>query len=97
MALRLMAGDHDTTNSGHLPSTAPDLLRQIISDTLNKAPHQRPLPEAWTYVLGHAIEHAQHQQKLAAAAPSNVTLEALPPVPVVHSRPTSPSATKSLH
>src|SRR5271163_676374 len=60
LGLRLLAGDHDTKNPQHLPSTTPDLLRQIITDTLTNAPQQRPLPEAWTYVLGHAIEKAQH-------------------------------------
>ena len=54
LALRLVAGDHDTKNLQHIPSTTPGLLRQIITDTLSKAPQQRPLPEAWNYVLGHA-------------------------------------------
>ena len=62
------------------------MLRQIITDTLTNPPHQRPLPEAWTYVLGHAIEKAQHHQKTAAPAPVSVAPEA-PPTPVVHSRP----------
>ena len=63
LALRLLTGDHDTTNPEHLPATTPTQLRQIITDTLTNQPHQRPLPEAWTYVLGNAIEQAQHQQK----------------------------------
>ncbi|WP_419866371.1 hypothetical protein, partial [Mycobacterium kyorinense] len=50
LALRLLAGDHDTKNPHHLPPTTPELLRQIITDTLTNQPHQRPLPEAWTYV-----------------------------------------------
>ena len=92
LALRLLAGDHDTTNLQHIPSTTPGMLRQIITDTLTNQPHQRPLPEAWTYVLGHAIEHAQHRQKTAAAAPVSVAPDA-PAIPVVHSRPSSrPSA-----
>ncbi len=84
LALRLLTGDQDTTNPGHLPATTPALLRQIITDTLTKPPHQRPLPEAWTYVLGHAIEHAQHQQK---TPPPVGAPPAPPPIPTVHSRP----------
>ena len=52
LALRLLAGDHDTTNPQHLPSTTPSLLRQIITDTLTKQPHRRPLPEAWELRVG---------------------------------------------
>ena len=63
LALRLLTGDQDTTNPHHIPATTPAQLRQIITDTLTKQPHQRPLPEAWNFVLGNAIEHAQHQQK----------------------------------
>ncbi len=85
LALRLISGDQDTTNPAHLPSTTPGLLRQIITDTLSNAPHQRPLPEAWTYVLGNAIEEAQHQQ-LTSPAPAQAA-PAPPPRPVVHSRP----------
>jgi serine/threonine protein kinase len=94
LALRLVAGDHDTKNLQHIPSTTPGLLRQIITDTLSKAPQQRPLPEAWTYVLGHAIEQAQHQKKTATPTPTPVSVPpAPPPTPIVHSRPPSrPSA-----
>jgi serine/threonine protein kinase len=94
LALRLVAGHHDTKNLQHIPSTTPGLLRQIITDTLSKAPEQRPLPEAWNYVLGHAIEQAQHQMKTARPAPTPVSTAPLPPpTPVVHSRPsTRPSA-----
>jgi DNA-binding beta-propeller fold protein YncE len=90
LALRLLTGSQDTTNPQHLPATTPSLLRQIITDTLTNAPHQRPLPDAWTYVLGNAIEHAQHHRKTASAAavPVNVAADS-PPVPVVHSRPPS--------
>jgi eukaryotic-like serine/threonine-protein kinase len=90
LALRLITGDHDTTNPAHLPPSTPTQLRQIITDTVTNAPAMRPLPEAWTYVLGHAIEHAQHQQK----TPTPIsTAPAPPPTPVVHSRPTGrPSA-----
>ena len=92
LALRLLVGDHDTKNPQHLPATTPSMLRQIITDTLTNPPRQRPLPEAWTYVLGHAIEDAQHRQKTAAAAaPVSVALEP-PSVPTVRSRPTERSA-----
>jgi serine/threonine protein kinase len=89
VAVRLFAGDQDTKNPDHLPSTTPAMLRQIITDTLTNAPQNRPLPEAWSYVLGHAVEQAQHQKKLAKApAPVAPT----PPlVPVVRSRPSAHS------
>ncbi len=89
LALRLLAGDHDTKNPDHLPTTTPNLLRQIITETLTNPRQQRPLPEAWTYVLGHAIEEAQHRQKAAAATAVRPGPET-PPVPVVHSRPSTP-------
>jgi serine/threonine protein kinase/sugar lactone lactonase YvrE len=89
LALRLLTGDHDTTNPGHLPAKTPALLRQIITDTLTNQPHQRPLPEAWTYVLGHAIEQAQHQKK---TTPPVSAPQAPPPTPIVHSRPPVHSA-----
>jgi eukaryotic-like serine/threonine-protein kinase len=92
LAVRLLAGDQDTKNPQHLPSATPSLLRQIITDTLNIEPQRRPLPEAWTYVLGHAIEEAQHHKKTAGAiAADSVALEP-PPTPVVHSRPTASKA-----
>ena len=85
VALRLFAGDQDTKNPDYLPSTTPAMLRQIITDTLTNAPQNRPLPEAWSYVLGHAVEQAQHQKKLVTApAPVAPTP---PVVPVVRSRP----------
>ena len=89
LALRLVTGDHDTTNPRHLPGDTAGQLRQIITDTLSKPPQQRPLPEAWTYVLGHAIEKAQLQQNNPAPAP---TAPAAPPIPVVRSRATPHSA-----
>jgi serine/threonine protein kinase len=89
LALRLLAGDHDTTNPQHLPSTTPSLLRQIITDTLTKQPQSRPLPEAWSYVLGNAIEEAQHRKK--TTAPASAPLAA-PETPTVRSRPAANSA-----
>jgi eukaryotic-like serine/threonine-protein kinase len=90
LALRLLAGDHDTTSPGHLPATTPTLLRQIITDTLTNPAHHRPLPEAWSYVLGHAIEETQHRTLAAAAATTELPVTALaaPEVPTVRSRPT---------
>ncbi len=93
LALRLMAGDFDTKNPQHLPSSTPGLVRQIITDTLNNQPHSRPLPEAWTYVLGNAVEQAQYRKKTAPSTTAPVTTPAPPPTPIVHSRSTSrPSA-----
>ena len=89
LALRLLAGDHDTTNPQHLPATTPELLGQVITDTLSNPPQRRPLPDAWTYVLGHAIEAAQHRQKTATPTPVS-TAAAPPPTPQVHSRPSTP-------
>jgi serine/threonine protein kinase len=93
LALRLVAGHHETKSLQNLPATTPGLLRQVITDTLSKAPQQRPLPEAWSYVLGHAIEQAQHQQKSAPSSTPVSVPPAPPPTPIVHSRPSSrPSA-----
>jgi serine/threonine protein kinase len=90
LALRLLAGDHDSTNPAHLPATTPALLRQIITDTVTKPPHQRPLPEAWTYVLGHAIEEAQHRILTAPTTPVSAAVGiAAPQIPTVHSRPSA--------
>ena len=89
LGLRLLAGDHDTTNPAHLPSTTPGLLRQIITETLTRQPQSRPLPEAWNYVLGQAIEEAQYRTK--TATPASAALAA-PEIPVVHSRPSGGSA-----
>jgi serine/threonine protein kinase len=92
LALRVLVGDHDTTNPQHLPATTPDLVRQAITDTLTNPPQRRPLPDAWNYVLGNAIEQAQHQRKTATAAPVSTPPAAPPSIPVVRSRPTPHSA-----
>jgi serine/threonine protein kinase len=87
LALRLLAGDQNTTNVQHIPSTTPGTLRQIITDTMNTAPQRRPLPDVWNYVLGNAIEEAQHRQKMTAV-PAPVSAAPAPPeLPIVHSRP----------
>jgi hypothetical protein len=94
LALRLLAGDQDVKTPQHIPSTAPTSLRQIISDTLDHPPQKRPLPATWTYVLGHAIEEAQHRKKTAPAiAPTS-----LAPVtsrPVASAPPTAAPAQDS--
>ncbi len=99
LAMRLLAGDQDTRNPQHLPSTTPGSMRQIITDTLTNAPQQRPLPEAWSYVVGDAIEQAQYRKKLSTApnlaAPSDAP--APPPIPIVHSRPTAQSKPSAVH
>jgi hypothetical protein len=88
LALRLLTGDHDTTNPRHLPATTPALLRQVITDTLTKQPHQRPLPEAWNYVLTSAIKHAQLQPPTTTPDPKLLgTAPPSPPIPIVYSRP----------
>jgi eukaryotic-like serine/threonine-protein kinase len=89
LALRLCAGDHDTINPDHLPATTPVLLRQLVIDTLTKPPQQRPLPEAWSYVLGHAIEEAQHRKLSAPTTPVPAAGIAAPEIPTVHSRPSA--------
>ena len=76
-------------NPAHLPSTTPGLLRQIITETLTRQPQSRPLPEAWSYVLGQAMEEAQYRTKAAGQASAPL---AAPEIPVVHSRPSGGSA-----
>lgn len=92
LALRLLAGDHDSTNPAHIPQATPDLLRQTITDALASSPHRRPLPDAWTYVLGHAVEHAQHSKKISSAARAAGTGPAPPSIPVVRTRPAAHSS-----
>jgi serine/threonine protein kinase len=58
LALRLLVGDHDTTNPRRLPPTKPNMLRQIITDTLEKQPGRRPLPDTWA-ALG-LFSHGSH-------------------------------------
>ncbi len=96
LAVRLLAGDQSTTDPQHLPATTPPLLRQVITDTLNNQPQRRPLPEAWSYVLGNAVELARHAK--VTVAPGGPE-PAPPPIPTprcrqrVHSvPPVRPSA-----
>jgi serine/threonine-protein kinase len=94
LALRLLAGDHDTTNPAHLPPTTPALLRQLITDTVTSDAERRPLPQAWTYVLGHAIEEAQHRTLTTPTTPAATAVAiAAPEVPTLRSRP--PAGTKA--
>jgi serine/threonine protein kinase len=93
LALRLVTGDQDTKNPQHLPAATPTLLRQIITDTLNSEPNKRPLPEAWSYILGHAIELAQHDKLTTATQSPTITPLTPPTVPVLRSRPSKPSPT----
>ena len=84
LALRLLAGDQDTRSIERIPARTPSLLRQIITDTLTKEPARRPLPAAWNYVLGHAVEEAQHRM---ASAPPLVPEPAADEPVQVRSRP----------
>jgi serine/threonine protein kinase len=88
LALRLLAGDQNTTNPQHLPATTPNMLRQLITDTLTNPPARRPLPQAWSSLLASAIETTQHQQKTTTPDPTNTALPP-PDIPVLHSRPTT--------
>jgi hypothetical protein len=90
LALRLIAGDQDSTNPAHLPAATPTLLRQIITDTLSNPPATRPLPEAWTYVLGHAIEQAQHDKLTAAKTTVLAGPTTALSVPTVRTRASAP-------
>ena len=92
LALRLLAGDQHSISPAHLPAHTPDLLRQLITDTLTNAADRRPLPQAWSYVLGHAVEIAQHQKD---AAPQVSPAPTPPPQPVVHSRPTTTASPRA--
>jgi serine/threonine protein kinase len=85
LALRLLACDQDVRNLQHLPSTTPKFLRQIITDTLDNEPEKRPLPTAWTDILGGALEEAQYQK--LTAPPKPVTLASASPPPSLRSRP----------
>lgn len=86
LALRLLVGDQDTKDPDQIPATTPALLRQIITDALTKPPERRPLPEAWNYVLGHAIEECQHHLLATPTAPVR-DMAPPPPVPTVRARP----------
>lgn len=92
LALRLLAGTQDTTNTAHVPATTPGLLRQAITDTLTNPPTKRPLAEAWTYVLGDAIDRAQHEKLISQQTQTPIPpAHTPPPIPNAWSRPPSQS------
>lgn len=83
LALRLLVGDQDVKSAQDIPPTTPNALRKLIGDTLNRPPQRRPLPETWIYVLGNAIEEAQHHKKNAPPKPATppATKASPPPAP----------------
>jgi len=92
LALRLLVGDQHTRNPQDLTSTTPKPLRQLITDTLTKEPDHRPLPEAWTYLLGNAIDQAPESatgQRVAQRELTPLTYTPEPP-PVVRSPADAP-------
>ncbi len=91
LALRLLTGDQHTHNAQQLPPTTPKLLRQLITDTLTNKPDERPLPEAWTYLLGQVIAQAQHHtpSPQTPTPPTPALTHEPEPQPVVRSRPTA--------
>ena len=91
LALRLLAGDQHTKDIQQLPPTTPKPLRQLIADTLTNDPDRRPLPEAWTYLLGHTLEEVQHRAPTpqTPTQPKPAPTHKPEPQPVVRSRPTA--------
>ncbi|MGV0043628.1 hypothetical protein ACRU13_19085 [Mycobacterium colombiense] len=90
LALRLLVGDQDVKNPRRLPPITPTLLRGLITDTLNREPARRPLPATWIYILGQAIEEAQHRKKTARTAPAPIrtaTTASPPPAPYPQPHP----------
>lgn len=89
LALRLLSGNQDTRNVNDLPENTPTMVRRIITDALRGEPDKRPLPEAWTYQLGHAIEEAQHRQ---ASQPADAPPKRAPTTPSRATHATAASA-----
>lgn len=81
LALRLFVGDQDTSDTHDLPIHLPDQLRRLITDALSPDPVNRPLPQAWSYLLPRL--------KGGAITPRNKTPQAVPTRPATQ-RPTSP-------
>lgn len=69
LALRLITGSQIANSADDLPTSTPPMLRQIVGDTLDSTPEKRPLPATWSYVVGHAIEEAQHRKKATCTGP----------------------------
>ncbi|WP_131811932.1 protein kinase family protein [Mycobacterium mantenii] len=100
LALRLLVGDQDIKSAQGIPSTTPNALRKLIADTLNRPPDKRPLPETWIYVLGNAIEEAQHHKKSAPKPTVPPAAKAAPPPtppsPPADSQASGPSPTAKI-
>lgn len=98
LALRLLAGDQDVKTGASIPSTVPNLMRSLITDSLRPEPQKRPLPATWIYLLGQALEEAQHRQKTEAvqkkaAMPATKITQAatVPPPPTTPRRSPVPA------
>jgi serine/threonine protein kinase len=94
LALRLLAGDQDVRDPKRIPARTPSLLEKMITDALTSPPEKRPLPTAWTYILGHAIEEVQHRQT-ETGEDREIDDAPSPPVPEVRSRPTPRASVKA--
>lgn len=94
LALRLLVGDQHTKNPQDLPATTPKPLRQLITDTLTKEPADRPVPQAWDYLLGQIIDNAQQKTTTLPIDPPRPASPSysLEPTPVVRSRPADSGA-----
>lgn len=88
LALRLLVGDQHTKNPQDLPATTPKPLRQLITDTLTKEPADRPVPQAWDYLLGQIIDNAQQKTTTLPIDPPRPASPSysLEPTPVVRTR-----------
>jgi hypothetical protein len=81
-----------------VPPTTPKPLRQLITDTLTNKPDRRPLPETWTYLLGHVIEETQDRAPTppTSTQPEPAHTHKPEPQPVVQRRPTTTPAKQPL-
>lgn len=100
LALRLIVGSQDTGSVDRIPAATPKMLRQIIIDTLSNEPDRRPRPEAWSYVLGHAVEEAQNRprprtSKSPVAKPESATPKTKARAPSIPTPTSRPAASKS--
>lgn len=96
LALRLFAGEHHLKDPSSLPEATPRLLRQLITDTLNRPAVKRPAPLAWTHILGRVVEDLQHQdtttEHLVVRAPSTPKPAPASPAPLSSRPPPTPAA-----
>lgn len=84
LALRLIVGSQITKTPENLPESVPTALRRIITDTLKSAPEKRPLPDAWAYVLGDAVEVEEGRRSKRSAprrAPEKAAAKAVNSTP----------------